>query len=358
MLHESEFEFETELEQEFEEEQPLAWNRLGEVEHREELEQALGCSAPTRITVSGFPRFSNSVAHLLPNEQAKIRNVAGLILRSFRPGCRPLSKVRLVGHADSDLQRERTEPGFMMRISGERALAVRRALERLLNNRALSSRIAWSIAGAGASQLAVPNASTEAARRRNRCVQILLAEQTAGPSTPGTQGSVLTTGQVVNVEIRESNGAVTAFSHEYPIDSAGNIRIPSGAAPAVGIVPARGRTLVQLRQAIFNALTQGRILLNPTVNVSLSSKTVTPTQRVGVGDTVHVRVLESGGAVDPSSGAYMVDSAGKLHLPVVGEIDAAGKTVADLESQIQRGITAAKFLVNSVVHVSMVPLNS
>jgi hypothetical protein len=79
-----------------------------------------------------------------------------------------------VGHADKDLQRERREPGFMMRISRERAFAVKQALERLINDSAISSRIMWSVRGDGANRLVVLNPMTEEARRRNRRVEIIL----------------------------------------------------------------------------------------------------------------------------------------------------------------------------------------
>src|SRR5262249_14444875 len=161
-----EFELENELRQELEEEDP-AWLELEggresdpllELGSEDEWEQLpVRCPTPRRETVSGFSRYSNSVASLPPSEQTKVKNLANMILKSFQPGCQPILTVRRVGHADRDLGRERREPGFMMKISRERALAVRRTVERIINNRAISSRIGWVVAGAGASQLAVPN---------------------------------------------------------------------------------------------------------------------------------------------------------------------------------------------------------
>jgi outer membrane protein OmpA-like peptidoglycan-associated protein len=144
------------------------------VPRRSLLRPVLNCPTPTRETVSGFSRYSNSAASLPPDAQTRVKNVANLILRSFRPGCQPIVAVRLVGHADYDPFRERREPGFMIRISRARALAVKQALERLINNRAISSRIAWDVRGVGASQLAVRNPTTEAGRRRNRRVEVWL----------------------------------------------------------------------------------------------------------------------------------------------------------------------------------------
>lgn len=137
-----------------------------------EWEQVPACPMRTRIIVSGFSRYQNSVASLPQSERQKVRNIAGLIVRSYQPGCRPIRAVQLVGHADYDPFRERREPGFMMRISRARALAVKQALERLINNRAISSRIAWDVRGVGASQLVVRNPITEAGHRHNRRVEI------------------------------------------------------------------------------------------------------------------------------------------------------------------------------------------
>src|SRR5260370_1551123 len=82
------------------------------------------CPKPVLETVSGFSRYQNTVASLPAGEQARVKNIAGLIVRSFQPGCQPIHTVRLLGHADKDLERERREPGFMLKISKERAVAV------------------------------------------------------------------------------------------------------------------------------------------------------------------------------------------------------------------------------------------
>jgi hypothetical protein len=72
----------------------------------EEWEPDVLCPSPTRTTVSGFSRYSSSVASLPPDAQTRVRNVASLILRSFRPSYQPIVAVRLVGHADYDPLRE------------------------------------------------------------------------------------------------------------------------------------------------------------------------------------------------------------------------------------------------------------
>ncbi len=186
----------------------------------------------------------------------------------------------------------------------------------------------------------------------------LLQRQIAEPATDGATGPTAPTpaaptvsaGQVVNVEVRDGSGKVTEFSHEYPVDLAGNIEFPTA-----GTVAAAGKTLVQLRQAIHNAFAGG-VFVSPTVNVSLSSKTVSYSDVIRIGATLQIRVLDGVGAVDPSSGAYTVDTAGKIHIPFLGDLSVAGMTMAALENQIEGGIRNA-FITNAVVNVTSTVLN-
>jgi outer membrane protein OmpA-like peptidoglycan-associated protein len=184
MLHELADQLAQELEYELEDEHEVGLEFEGEPEwahflereeasaHEQEWEQARSCPGPRRETVSGFPRHQNSVRSLLPAEQHKIRNIAQLIRRSFQPGCPPIRTVRLMGHADRDMQRG---PAFEKRISFDRARAVVQALKGLIGSPAISSRIAWQPGGVGASSLIVPSPRTEPERARNRRVEILLS---------------------------------------------------------------------------------------------------------------------------------------------------------------------------------------
>jgi hypothetical protein len=136
---------------------------------------ALAGPRPIRVTVSGFSRYSNRIASLPAHEQIRLRKVARLIAGSFRPNCRPIVAVRLVGHANYDSSRDRHDPDYMMRISRARALAVRQVLERLIDNPAIASRLAWDVRAAGANRPAIPNPTTETARRHNRRVEVWLS---------------------------------------------------------------------------------------------------------------------------------------------------------------------------------------
>src|SRR5690242_1464615 len=72
------------------------------------------CPTPQSVIVSGFPRYSLSVASLQVGERQKIRDIAAVILKSFQTaGCPPFLRVRVTGHADRDPARELQDPGFM-----------------------------------------------------------------------------------------------------------------------------------------------------------------------------------------------------------------------------------------------------
>jgi GH25 family lysozyme M1 (1,4-beta-N-acetylmuramidase) len=161
----------------------------------EEWETAVSCPGPTREIVSGFSRYQTSLMSLPRSEQQKVRDIAGLIVRSFQPGCQPLLSVRLIGHAERDPEMERREPRFVMRISLERALAVKRGLETLINNRTISSRIAWKARGVGSSRLVVPSPRTERERMRNRRVEIFVLQ----PQVPARPPSSSLTNKKDNI---------------------------------------------------------------------------------------------------------------------------------------------------------------
>jgi len=148
------------------------------------------CPAPAPITLSGFPRYQNTVGSLSPGEQMKLRQFARMVVGSFRPGCSRVALIRITGHADLDLQRGRA---FEARISRERALQTARALARLINNEGVSSRIRWRIGGAGSSRLVVKSLASESDRRRNRRVEISTlrcAQTTAARGFAATGASV------------------------------------------------------------------------------------------------------------------------------------------------------------------------
>lgn len=145
---------------------------------------------PLRITVSGYPRYSNAVRALPSSEQRKIESVARLIVSSLSRAGPPVHRIRLHGHADADTPRR---PSFEKRIGLARAQQMRSALSSAIDRIAaslpgpaplplFSSRIDWRISSAGASRPAAPNARTEAERARNRRVDILVYRRPASRS--------------------------------------------------------------------------------------------------------------------------------------------------------------------------------
>jgi outer membrane protein OmpA-like peptidoglycan-associated protein len=128
---------------------------------------------PISETVGRFGTHQNTVASLPPEEKAKIKRMAGVILESYRPGRRAVRSVQLTGHADRDPQADRRQPGFTRAISQQRAVAVQRALQ-ALTGPAVSARIRWLVQGVGATRLVVPNPRSEMDRSRNRRVEIVL----------------------------------------------------------------------------------------------------------------------------------------------------------------------------------------
>jgi outer membrane protein OmpA-like peptidoglycan-associated protein/peptidoglycan hydrolase-like protein with peptidoglycan-binding domain len=201
--------------------------RPSNVFHSEaESEYARGCPTSVRETVSGFPRYQNSVASLPRGEQEKIKKLARLIVSTFQRGCPSIVIVRLTGHADLDPQRE---PGFMLKISRERALAVKRGLEMLISSAAISSRVAWQVRGVGASQLVVSTPRTEQERRRNRRVEIQLG--TVNPVSPDyirwmqtCLNQVLGTRiAVTGVILPETRGAIRRFQQRQGLALTGTV---------------------------------------------------------------------------------------------------------------------------------------
>jgi protein involved in polysaccharide export with SLBB domain len=152
------------------------------------------------------------------------------------------------------------------------------------------------------------------------------------PGTPpATPDAKLAEGQVVLLEVRDGNGAVTRFSHAYPVDPEGKVRIPT-----VGPVAARDLTLVELREVLGRAF--AGIVSGGSVNLTPSSDTVFYAEPIARSTQLYLRILDSQGAVDPSSGAYAVDSQARLHLPRLGDIDTANYTLGQLETSLQRAI--------------------
>lgn len=131
------------------------------------------CPTYTSVVISRFHRYQQSVAALPSEEKMKIIQIGDMVVRSFKPGCFPITKITIVGHADRDVRRG---PKFEVDISKERATAVKRALNIVINTRqkGLVGKITVVSGGVGAKELVVPNARTERQQALNRRVVVTL----------------------------------------------------------------------------------------------------------------------------------------------------------------------------------------
>ncbi|MBW8729082.1 MAG: polysaccharide biosynthesis/export family protein [Inquilinus limosus] len=158
-------------------------------------------------------------------------------------------------------------------------------------------------------------------------------------------------GEVVAAEIRDSSGAITSFSHDYPIDPSSLVRIPS-----LSSVAAVGMTLMQLRDAIADAMVREGLFSIVTVNLTLSSARVDFDSPIRAGDIIYVRILGLDGGIDPSSGSYMVDGAGSINFPFLGGVMVDGALLFEAEHQIEQGLIDGGFFTQPFVNVTRVQL--
>jgi protein involved in polysaccharide export with SLBB domain len=165
---------------------------------------------------------------------------------------------------------------------------------------------------------------------------------------PAGDGSKLADGMVVYVEVRDGSGAVLPLSHEYPIDGDGNLRIPG-----LSKITARDSSMGDLRQALGQALRS--ISPSATVNLSLSSTTVSYADPLARSDRLFLRILDDHGNIDASSGAYTIDSEGKLHLPRLGDVDTSETNLGQLEGNLEKAMN--QFRRGAVVNVSRTALS-
>jgi outer membrane protein OmpA-like peptidoglycan-associated protein len=141
------------------------------------------CPQPMRETIRGFSRYTETVESLPCVERSKVDDVAKYIFASFRPGCVPILSIKLVGHADTDLEKGNA---FEQDISLKRASNVEAYLRAKIETLSkdfkaapsapVPTDIRWSHLAVGATQPASenagknPNALSEADRKLNRRV--------------------------------------------------------------------------------------------------------------------------------------------------------------------------------------------
>jgi hypothetical protein len=171
---------------------------------------------PFRTVVRGFSRYAETVDSLPLLERIKMVIVTDFVIESFLPGNLPIVGMRLIGHADTDPQREQREPGFVQGISEKRAAEIERVLRKDIARGTwiyvgrvgpTPDKIRWAVSGVGASQPDEENVKrkkthanmTEQDRKLNRRVEILLA---AG-STPVPQPQANDPWEMIRKAIQE-----------------------------------------------------------------------------------------------------------------------------------------------------------
>jgi polysaccharide export outer membrane protein len=82
---------------------------------------------------------------------------------------------------------------------------------------------------------------------------------------------------------------------------------------------------------------------------SVSSGTATADYRIGALDTLDVTVFQE---PDLSAKAIEVDTSGNIALPLIGSVEAKGKTTSELSTELQ-GLFGAKYLRNPQVTVTV-----
>jgi protein involved in polysaccharide export with SLBB domain len=158
-------------------------------------------------------------------------------------------------------------------------------------------------------------------------------------------------GEIINAEIRDPSGAVTSFTHDYPVDPSSLLRIPS-----LSPITAQGLALTQLRDAIADRMVADGVLSSVTVNVTLLSARVDFQNKIEPGDTLFLRLLGLDGTVDPSSGSFSVNSGGFINIPFLGGVFVLEALLFEAEHQIEQGLIDGGFFTQPFVNVTRVRL--
>jgi protein involved in polysaccharide export with SLBB domain len=159
-------------------------------------------------------------------------------------------------------------------------------------------------------------------------------------------------GEIVTAEIRDPSGIITSYSHDYPIDPSGLLRIPS-----LDPIFAKGLTLTQLRDAIADAMVSQGLFSSVTVNLTLLFQQVDFANAITPGDDLFLRILGNDGTADPSSGSYTVDGTGSINIPFLGLTRVLGALLFEAEHAIEQGlIDGGFFTLPFVVNVTRVQL--
>ncbi len=163
--------------------------------------------------------------------------------------------------------------------------------------------------------------------------------------------------QVVSIEVRDQVGAVASgYSHEYPVKGDPTAGEEGGVILTIpDLQPFRARELklVDLRKQVQAALVAAKIFSGATVNASLTAKGVAYEQTLNPGDTLWLRILGKGGALDKASGAYPINDGGEVDLPYLGLLKVGGSSLADMEANVLKRVADARLFQGAVIDLSL-----
>ena len=164
--------------------------------------------------------------------------------------------------------------------------------------------------------------------------------------------SSLELGEIVQAEVRDPSGVVTDYSHDYPVDPSRLLRIPS-----LEPIFAEGKVLTpDLRDEIADRFVADGVFTSVTVNLTLTGGLVDFDNKIQPGETLFLRLLGLDGTVDPSSGAFVVDSTGAINIPFLGGVLVSDSLLFEAEHQIEQGLIDAAIFSQPFVNLTRTQL--
>jgi protein involved in polysaccharide export with SLBB domain len=118
-----------------------------------------------------------------------------------------------------------------------------------------------------------------------------------------------------------------------------------------------GKTLIQLRDAIADAIVNEGLFSSVTVNLTLLSTRLDFANQISLGDNLFLRILGGDGTVDPSSGSFTVDGTGSINILFLGGVLVGGSLLFEAEHQIEQGLIQGGFFTQPFVNVTRVQLS-
>jgi outer membrane protein OmpA-like peptidoglycan-associated protein len=152
---------------------------------------APSCEQPPRIIVSGFPEYAVTPDKLDKEQRGLLQNIASTIIASSTTS-KPVVAIVVRGHADVALRKpSRERQAFELDISKKRAQnamrLIREEVNRQLGGQPLGTidAIIKQVFGVGSTEQLILLPTTEAERRLNRRVEVLLSQCTPRARPPG-----------------------------------------------------------------------------------------------------------------------------------------------------------------------------